>query len=174
MTIIYVTENNTKCLAVTFKNKGMIKVQKLEDVSDDKNIIYEVNPIEIFVGKSQLCNMTEFSRAEDKKVFDGNTILLKISEENNKYRYVYIGGDKVCSFLTNDKIYKYISNMGNNLTPYSIAIGSENIYYLTPYFIFIKKENIDVDDNDKLFDIDYHMISNYQKLKTYNIHSNYD
>ena len=174
MTIIYVTENNTKCYGVTFQNKGWIRVQKLEDVSGCENIIYEVNPMKIILGKSELCDMTEFSGAWDKKVFDGNTILLKVSEENNKYRYVYIGGDKICSFLTNDKNYNYTSNMGNNLTPYSIAIGSENIYYLTPYFKFIKKENIDVDDNDKLFDIDYHIISNYQKLRTYKILSNYD
>ena len=173
MTIIYVTENNTKCYGVTFQNKGWIRVQKLEDVSEDKNIIYKVNPMETFLGKSELSDMTEFSGTRDKEVFDGNTILLKVSEENNKYRYVYIGGDKVCSFLTNDKIYKYISNMGNNLTPYSIAIGSENIYYLTPYFKLAEKgKDIDEDDIDKLFD--YQNISNYQKLRTYKIHSNYD
>ena len=160
MTIIYVAENNCQRLAVTFKNNGMIRVQKLEDISgDDKNIIYEVNPMETFIGKSQLCNMTEFSGAEDKEVFNGNTILLEIGKENNKHRYVYIGGDRVCSFLTNDKIYKYLSNMGNNLTPYSIAIGYENSYYLTPYFRYIKKKNIDVDDIDKLFDIDFNIIS---------------
>ena len=28
-----------------------------------------------------------------------------------------------CSFLTNDNVYKNISNMGIKLTPYSIAIG---------------------------------------------------
>ena len=173
MTIIYVTEHNCEYLAVTFKNNGIIRVQKLENVSEDKNIIYEVNPIETFVGKSQLCNMTEFSGAEDKEFFNGNTILLKVSEENNRHRYVYIGGDKVCSFLTNDKIYKYISNMGNNLSPYSIAIGWENIYYLTPYFKFAKKEkDIDEDDIDKLFN--YQNISNYRKLPVYKIHSNYD
>ena len=60
--------------------------------------------METFFGKSQLCDMTEFSGAKDKKVFDGNTILLKVSEENNKHRYVYIGGDMVCSFVTNDRI----------------------------------------------------------------------
>ena len=149
-----------------------MRVRKLKDVSKDKNIIYKVNPMEIFLGKSQLCDMTEFSGARDKEVFNGNTILLKVSEEKNRHRFVYIGGDMVCSFLANDKIYKYISNMGNNLTPYSIAIGWENIYYLTPYFKFIKKENIGVDDIDKLFD--YSKISNCQKLKTYKIHSNYD
>ena len=113
MTIIYVAENNCERLAITARNKGWIRVQKLRDVSKDKNIIYEVNPMETFIGKSEDCEMTEFSGARDKEVFNGNTILLKVSEENNRYRYVYIGGDMVCSFLTNDKIYKYISNMGN-------------------------------------------------------------
>ena len=70
--------------------------------------------METFIGKSQLCDMTEFSGAKDKEIFDGNTILLKIGEENNKHRYCYIGGDMVCSCLSNDRIYKYISNMGNN------------------------------------------------------------
>ena len=124
---------------MTSQNKGRIKVQKIGDVGDDKNIMYEVNPMETFVGKSQLCDMTEFSGAEDKEVFDGNTILLEIGKENNKHRYVYIGGDMVCSFLTNDRIYKYISNMGNNLTPYSIATGEESYYLLAPNFKFIKR-----------------------------------
>ena len=174
MTIINVAENNCECLAVTFQNKGWIRVQELEDVSEDGNIIYKANSMETFIGKSVCCEMTEFSGARDKKVFNGNTILLKIGDENKKHRYAYIGGDQVCSFLTNDKIYKYIPNMGNNLTPYSIAIGWKNIYYLTPYFRYIKKENIDVDYGDKLFDINYHNISKYQKLKTYKIYSNYD
>ena len=104
MTIIYVAETNCRCLAVTFKNKGWVRVQKMKDVSKDKNIIYEVNPMETFIGKSEDCEMTFFSEARDKEVFDGNTILLKVSEENNRHRYVYIGGDQVCSFLTNDRI----------------------------------------------------------------------
>ena len=106
MTIIYVTENNCQPYAVTFRNNGWVRVQKLEDVSSDKNIIYEVNPIETFIGKSKLCEMTEFSGAEDNAVFNGNTVLLQIGIENNKYRYVYIGGDMICSFMTNDDIYE--------------------------------------------------------------------
>ena len=108
MTIIYVVENNCLQLAVTFKNNGVVKIQKLEDVSKNENIIYEVIPFESFIGRSQLCDMTEFSGANDKKVFDGNTNLLNIGEENNKYKYVYIGADEICSFLSEDKIYKYI------------------------------------------------------------------
>ena len=36
--------------------------------------------------------------------------------------------------------------MGNNLTPYSLAIGSEYIYFLTPYFKFVKRKKINNDD----------------------------
>ena len=53
---------------------------------------------------------------------------------------MYDGGDMICSFLTNDKIYKYISNVGNKLTPSSIAICGENIHLLTPFFKFNKRE----------------------------------
>ena len=55
--------------------------------------------------------------------------------------------------------------MDNNLSPYSIATGWENIYYLTPYFKFIKKKIFEDIDIDKLFD--YHNISNCQIVKNY-------
>ena len=42
----------------------------------------------------------------------------------------------VCSFMTSDIIYEYISNMGNNLCPYSVATGEEIYYLLTPNFIY--------------------------------------
>ena len=107
--------------------------------------------------------------ALDKSVFDGNTIL---SEENDKHRYGYIGGDLIYSFLTNDNIHKCISNMRNNLTPFNIAIGEENIYFLTPQFIFIKREkNNDLLETNKssVDPFDYH-VSNcgkylYKKLR---------
>ena len=89
--------------------------------------------------------MAALSGAFDKTCFDGNTILLKVDIENGKHKYVYIGGDMVCSFLTSDNIYEYVSNMGNNLSPYSFAIGKENYYLLAPNFSFIKKDMIDYD-----------------------------
>ena len=175
MTIIYLTENNTECYVVTSHNKGWIKVQKIRDVGDDKNIIYEVNPMETFIGKNQLCDMTEFSGAKDKEVFDGNTILLESVKENNKNRYVYIGGDMVCSFLTDDKIYKYISNMGNNLSPYSIATGEENYYLLAPNFNFIKKDKIDYNTIlDGIYVPASELKESFEELKLYKIHSNYN
>ena len=150
---------------------------------DDENNIFCVKPLEIFLGKSKVWDMALMSGAFDNSIFDENTILLKISEENDKHRYVYIGGDMICSFLTNDNIYKYISNMGSNLTPYSIAIGEENIYFLTARFKFIKREKID--DNELLKTnkghvdpFNYHVPNcgkySFKKLRIHKIHSNYD
>ena len=89
MTIIYITEYNCKCYAVTFENKGWVQVQKFDDESLDENIIYTVNPMETFLGKSQSCIMTALSGAFDKACFDGNTILLKIAIENGKKICIY-------------------------------------------------------------------------------------
>ena len=84
MTIIKVTENNCSCYGVPYKNNGCVKVQKIEDISNVENTIYCVKPMKIILGKSRVCNMTMFSGALNKSVFDGNTILLKISEENGR------------------------------------------------------------------------------------------
>ena len=129
--------------------------------------------METILGKSKSCTMTALSGAFDKACFDGNTILLKVDIENGKNRYVYIGGDMVCSFLTSDNIHNYVSNMGKNLSPYSFATGEENYYLLAPNFSFIKKDKID-----------YNTILNgiyvpesdlpFEKLELCKIHSNYN
>ena len=173
MTVIYITEDNCECYAVTFENKGWVKVQKFEDGSLDENIIYTVNPMKTFLGKSQRCSMTALSGAYDKSCFDGNTILIKVSVENGKNKYVYIGGDMVCSFMTSDNIYEYVSNMGNNLSSYSIATGEKNYYLLAPNFSFIKKDKIDY---NTLLEGIYVPESDlpFEKLELCKIHSNYN
>ena len=174
MTVIYITENNCKCYAVTFQNNGFVQVQQFEDVSEsDKNIIYSINPMETFLGKSQLCTMTTLSGAFDKVCFDGNTILLKTGIENGRNKYLYISGDMVCSFLTSDNIYDYVSNVGINLSPYSFATGEENYYMLTPNFGFIKKDKIDYDTILKGIYVPDSDLP-FEKLELCKIHSNYD
>jgi len=56
----------------------------------------------------------------------GNTILIKV--ENKKYIFV---GDEVFSFETTDDIYDYHSEVGNNDVPYPIALGTDNLYFMT-------------------------------------------
>ena len=139
--------------------------------------------MERFLGETEVCDMTLMSGAFDNTVFDGKTILLKISEEYGRHRYVYIGGNMICSLLTNDNMYKYKSSMGKNLPPYKIPIGEENIYFLTPYFEFIKIEKID--DTEMLrtnkcnVDTFNYLVPNcgkysLKKLRLYKIHSNCD
>ena len=180
MTVIYLTKYNTRCYGVTFRNNEWIKVQKFEDISHDEYNIYCVKPLETFLGKSEVCDMTLLIGAFDKSVFDEKTILVKLIEEYGRHKYVYIGGHMICSFLTNDKFYDYISNMSNNLTPKSIALGHENFYFLTLYFKIVKREKID--DNELLKTnkssvnpIDYHFSNcrhySFKKLRKYKFHS---
>ena len=46
--------------------------------------------METFLGKSESCMMTAMSGAFDESVFIGNSVLLKINEENNKNTDIYI------------------------------------------------------------------------------------
>ena len=57
MTVIYLTEYNTRCYLVSFQNNGCVRVQKFGDKSDDESIIYCVKPLETFLGKSAACDM---------------------------------------------------------------------------------------------------------------------
>ena len=89
MTVIYLTEYNTRSYGVFVQNNGSIKVQKFENNSDDeKKSIFCEKPLKTFLGKSQRCDMTLILEALDKSVFDGNTILDKIGQENDKHSYV--------------------------------------------------------------------------------------
>ena len=87
MTIIYVTENNCKCYGVTFQNNGYVRVQKFGDVSSNENFIFCLKPLQTFLGKSKVCDLTLMSGAFDKSVFDGSTFLLEIREDFGRHRF---------------------------------------------------------------------------------------
>ena len=112
-----------------------------------------------------------FSGAFDKKVFDGNTILFKLREEKEKHKYVYIGGDVVCSFMTSDNLFEFISSMGSNLCPYSVATGEESYYLLAPNFKFIKKDKIDYNTMlDGIYVPDSDLEESFAELELFKIH----
>ena len=91
------------------------------------------------------------SQANDNAVFDGNTILLETNFECEKHTYIFISGEMSASFVTGDKIYKYISIMDNNLIPCSVATGGKYVSFITPHFKFVEKDKI---DQNKLLDTD--------------------
>ena len=72
--------------------------------SDQPFLSFQVK--HIFIGKSRVCKLTEFSEAGDNSDFDGNTVLLEC--EDNEY--IYNSGVEIVKLETNDKIIKlYIS-----------------------------------------------------------------
>lgn len=89
------------------------------------NLIGTYNPISIFIGKSSLNDMTNFSGGHGDK-YDGNSILLRIGDKT-EFRYLFIGSD-IYEFTTDEIITKYVSSVGNNQVPYPYA-ESENWCY---------------------------------------------
>ena len=96
---------------------GDVYVYKYDKYKFDPPFL-SYKPKHVFIGKSKVCEMTEFSQAEDKDGFDGNTLLLEC--EDNEY--VYNPGLEISKFKTDDKIIDYISLMGNNMFPYTTIL----------------------------------------------------
>lgn len=96
------------------------------------NLIKTYNPIEIFIGKSTLNEMTEYSGGHGS-VFDGNTILLRIGNMD-EYRYVCIG-EGIFEFTTSEKITNYVSSVGNNDVPYPYAESENYTYCMMNYTV---------------------------------------
>ena len=93
----------------------------------------------VFIGKSKVCPMTEFSGfANNSSEFDGNTPLVEC--ENNEY--VFITGLEIIKFKFDDKIIDYISLMGNNMIPHAIMIGEKHTYFLYHHYNFIENDTI--------------------------------
>ena len=91
-------------------------------------------------------------------------------ENKNMYILVVIW----CSFMTSDNIYEYISNMGNNLSPYSVTTGEEKYYLLAPNFKFIKKDKIDYNTIlSGIYVPDSDLKESFEEIELCKIHSNY-
>ena len=130
----------------------------------------------VFIGKSKVCPMTEFSGARHKNDFDGKSLLLEC--ENNEY--VYISGLEITKFKTDDKIIDYISLMGNNMIPHDFMIGERYTYFLYHRYKFIENDKIEEGTllnvtNNSLDPFDYHLekcsIDSFKKLEHCLIHS---
>jgi len=84
-------------------------------------------PKKIFIGKSPLNKMTEYSGGHGPD-FDGNSILLELKTYEG-YLYLFIGLE-VYDFKPLGKIVEYVSPVGNNDFPYPYAIDEFGNYYL--------------------------------------------
>ena len=100
----------------------------------------------LFVGKSPLTPMTEFSGGHGKD-FDGNSILF----QTESLRYVFVG-HVIYSFDAISPIVSYVSEVGNNDVPYPYAVDERNNVYLMIEDVIVKNR-IDTRDpyNDLLY-----------------------
>ena len=95
---------------------------------------------EIFVGKSPLCHMTEYSGGHGEE-FDGNSILIKPVGEDN---YIFIGR-MIVSFQSISPIHEFVSMVGNNDVTYPYVKDSENRYYLIIEDVTVEMSQIEED-----------------------------
>lgn len=151
--IYYTHDNGGRPFKVVI-NKNNVKVYKysytyLHSLSD-KSDIYELTPylickpLQIFIGKSPLNEMTIFSGGYGEK-FDGNSILLKMKDY-----YIYIG-NTIKSFKPLYDIKEYVSHVGNSDVSYSYAIDINNNYYLMLNNILIKNNYINDENKDDIY-----------------------
>jgi hypothetical protein len=101
---------------------------------DDKVLIYNYSTNElvytahhvkkVFMGNSPLCKMTEYSGGFGEE-YDGNSVILHMDHDT----YIYVGSS-IFSFVSYNKIKKYVSPVGNSAVPYPYAIDKYNYYYL--------------------------------------------
>jgi hypothetical protein len=87
-----------------------------------------------FIGKSPKNKMTSYSGGYGSE-FDGNSILVKLNEGENKYVFI---GDKMFTFETLYEIKDFVSPVGNNDVPYPYAIDvKENCYLMIENVILL-------------------------------------
>lgn len=70
----------------------------------------------------------------NKKKWHGNSLLIKIST----YEYVYVGSS-IYRFKTEEEILDYVSPVGNSDTPYPVAYGKSNVYFMLDEMYVNKK-----------------------------------
>ena len=105
--------------------------------------------------------MTQFSGALNNSNFDRNTILLECEDS----KYVYVSELEIFEFRTDDKILDYLSLMGNNMIPYTFAVGEKYTYFKSTHYRFFENERIVEgtllnSSTDSLDPYDYHLSEN--------------
>ena len=143
--------------SVVMNENTYVSVYKYEKYNFDQPFLsFQVK--NLFIGKSELCGMTEFSGALNNSNFDGNTILLECEDS----KYVYISGLGIFELRTIDKIIDYISLMGNNTTPFVFAVGEKYIHFISTHHKCIENDKTGEgtllnSSNDSLDPNNYHL-----------------
>ncbi len=109
----------------------------------------------LFVGKSPLTPMTEFSGGHGKD-FDGNSILI----QTESLRYVFVG-HVIYSFDAISPIVSYVSEVGNNDVPYPYAVDEHDNVYLMIENVIVKNN---IGTTDPYSDLFYHPVNKSSRI----------
>ena len=150
-----------------------VYVYKYEKCKFDQPFL-SFTPKHIFIGKSKVCPMTQFSGANASSGFDGNNLLLEC-EENE---IVYSSGLEIFNFKTDDKIKDYVSLTGNNMVPYAIMNGENYTYFTAHHYNSIRNDKIEEEtllNSKNLYPYDYHLnkcgVDSFKRLERSLIHT---
>lgn len=112
-------DNGSKPFQVHVRpSKKTFSVKVADDADDDsykyrKQVVKPTAFLRMFVGK------------DTREGVAGNSILVQL----NPTKYMFVG-EKIFTFVPEDKILSYRSDMGNNGVPYPFAVGTKNTYLL--------------------------------------------
>jgi len=152
----YTDDNGGRPFKVEIENKNVCIYKGNGDYDSDDDIdndgykfLKEYQPEKIFIGKSPLNRTTRFSGGHGPN-FDGNSILLKLSDD----MYLFIG-QNIFSFKTSSEIVKYVSPVGNSDVPYPYAIDTNNNCYLMIESVVVSGIPAGFQDDDDPYDYYY-------------------
>ena len=140
--------------------------------NNNYDLILNYNPKKIWIGESPLSEITKYGGGHGNN-FLGNSILIEL--ENNKHIFI---GHIIFSFISQNKIIKYMSEVGNNDVPYPYAVDSNNNYYLIIEEVILKNIPKDFNDNPYYYYYNnkdkYGDILGFNELTTNNNYNNED
>lgn len=135
-TVYFIQDNRAEPFKVEIDNQT---VHIYKCINEDNYIhILTYEPKHIFVGKSPLNKMTDFSGGHGDN-YDGNSILLEMNDNT----YIHIGCE-IFSFIPKSKIVEYVSCVGNNWVPYPYAVDELGNYYLMIEDIVLLNSNTEL------------------------------
>ena len=102
------------------------KNSKEEGLGKYSKVIKAYDVDRVFVGKSPKNPTTKISGNFGPN-FDGNSILLKLKNGDNRYVFV---GDTIYEFESPEQIIQFYSSVGRNAVPYPVAVGKKYAYFM--------------------------------------------
>lgn len=134
----YPHDNGGRPFHVILDGSNTIMVQTLTDIVRFSQVEYifigqdRRNPSEVTTTTTttETTKRTATTTISTTTTTMGNSVLLKLcDEQSDLHKYVFIG-ECIYSFYTEEPILHYFSEIGNNDVPYPVALGPSKVYFM--------------------------------------------